>query len=393
MSVVERVPAHFLAFGAVAALLLGACGQGEAPPAIPISAVDTLPAGTASFDASRGELVLEMPPTDVPAAMGEGMDGMITTPASRVEIPVGGFVHSFRIECVDRDGNVLPLSRLHHINVIDPSRRELFAPISLRFLAAGKETGSPSVPDRLIGMPLIEGQRVILKAMLHNPEPKVLPGVRARVILGYRKAGGQFPLFHAYPWQLDVKFPVGEQPGGTKAFELPAGHSETFFEASPVVPGTLVGIGGHVHDLAKYLEFKDVTSGEVLWKGEPVFDKDGAVQSVPTKMFYSWNRMGVKLDPSRTYRVTVVYDNTTGGAIPYGGMGVVAGLFLPAKGARWPAVDTTNADYKTDLGNTLGDGNAVGEIGMMHSHHVRPAPATADSAAAKPTEDHSAHQH
>ena len=165
MSVVERVPAHFLAFGAVAALLLGACGQGEAPPAIPIAAVDTLPAGTASFDASRSELVLEMPPTDVPAAMGEGMDGMITTPASRVEIPVGGFVHSFRIECVDRDGNVLPLSRLHHINVIDPSRRELFAPISLRFLAAGKETGSPSVPDRLIGMPLIEGQRVILKAM------------------------------------------------------------------------------------------------------------------------------------------------------------------------------------------------------------------------------------
>ena len=389
MSVTERVPARFLVLAAVVALVLGACGQGEAPPAIPIAAVDTLPAGTASYDEARGELVLEMPPIDIPAAMGEGMDGMITTPASRVDIPVGGFVHSFRIECVDQDGKVLPPSRLHHINVIDPSRRELFAPISLRFLAAGKETGSPSVPDRLVGMPLIEGQRVILKAMLHNPEARVLSGVRARVIFGYRKAGGQFPLFHAYPWQLDVKFPVGEQPGGTKAFELPAGHSETSFEASPVVPGTLVGIGGHVHDLAKYLEFKDVTSGEVLWKGEPVFDKDGAVESMPTKMFYAWNRMGVKLDPSHTYRLTVVYDNTTGGAIPYGGMGVVAGLFLPARDAKWPAVDTTNADYRTDLGNTLGDGNTVGEIGMMHSHHVRPAP-TADSAAA---EDHSAHQH
>ncbi|HEX5817328.1 MAG TPA: hypothetical protein VFY20_00520 [Gemmatimonadales bacterium] len=392
MIVVEHRSARFLAFGVAATLVLGACGQGEAPPAIPIAAVDTLPAGTATYDEARGELVLEMPPTDVPAAMGEGMDGMITTPASRVDIPVGGFVHSFRIECVDQDGNVLPPSRLHHINIIDPSRRELFAPISLRFLAAGKETGSPSVPDKLVGMPLIEGQRVIVKAMLHNPETKVLPGVRARVIFGYRKAGGQFPLFHAYPWQLDVKFPVGEQPGGTKAFELPAGHSETSYEASPVVPGTLVGIGGHVHDLAKHLEFKDVTTGEVIWKGEPVFDKDGAVQSMPTKMFYSWNRMGVKLDPSHTYRVTVVYDNTTGGAIPYGGMGVVAGLFLPAKGAKWPAVDTTNADYKTDLGNTLEDGNKVGEIGMMHSHHVHRAPA-ADSTAAAPAEDHGAHQH
>jgi hypothetical protein len=109
------------------------------------------------------------------------------------------------------------------------------------------------------------------------------------------------------------------------------------------------------------------------------------------KLFYSWNRMGVKLDPAHTYRVSVVYDNTTGGPIPYGGMGVVAGLFLPAKGAQWPAVDTTNADYITDLGNTLEDGNKVGEIGMMHSHHVHPAPAeTADTAAA---EDHGAHQH
>jgi hypothetical protein len=390
--VVKRSYVHFRAIGAAAALLLGACGQGDAPPAIPIAAVDSLPAGTATYDESRGELVLEMPPTDVPAATGEGMDGMITTPASRIDVPVGGFVHSFRIECVDRDGNMLPPSRLHHINIIDPSRRELFAPISLRFLAASKETGSPSVPDKLVGMPLVEGQRVILKAMLHNPETKALQGVRARVILGYRKAGGPLPLFHAYPWQLDVKFPVGEQPGGTKAFELPAGHSETYYEARPAVPGTLVGMGGHVHDLAKSLEFKDVTSGEVLWKGEPVFDGDGAVQSMPTKMFYAWNRMGVKLDPSHTYRVTVVYDNTTGGAIPYGGMGVVAGLFLPAKGASWPAVDTTNADYRTDLSNTLGDGNTVGEIGMMHSHHVARS-AAADSSASTATEDHGAHQH
>ena len=170
----------------VATLALAACGQGEAPPAVPVSALDTLPAGTATYDEAKGELVLEMPPADVPAAMGEGMDGMITTPASRVEIPVGGFVHSFRIECVDQDGNVLPPSRLHHINVIDPSRRELFAPISLRFLAASKETGSPSVNDRLVGMPLAAGQRVIVKAMLHNPELKVLPGVRARVVFGYR---------------------------------------------------------------------------------------------------------------------------------------------------------------------------------------------------------------
>lgn len=374
-----------LATGACVALALAACGRGTAPPATPVAVVDTLPAGTATWDEARGELTLEMPPTDVPAAMGDGMDGMITTPASRVDIPVAGYVHSFRIECVDRDGHVLPASRLHHINIIDPSRRELFAPISLRLLAAGRETGSPSVNDKLVGMPLLEGQRVIVKAMLHNPEPKVLPGVRARVVFGYRKAGGTFPLFEAYPWQLDVKFPVGEQPGGTKAFELPAGRSETYYEASPVVPGTLVGIGGHVHDLAKYLEFKDATTGEVLWKGEPVLDKDGSVSALPVRLFYSWNRMGVKLDPAHTYRVSVVYDNP-GAPIPYGGMGVVAGLFLPDRGTAWPAVDTADATYRTDLGNTLEDGNRIGEIGMMHSHHMMPMAPAAEH-------EHGAHQH
>jgi hypothetical protein len=386
---------RFLAAAACTALPLAACGRGQAPPATPIAAVDSLPAGTATYDEAKGELVLEMPPTDVPAAMGGGMEGMITTPASRVDIPVGGYVHSFRIECVDRDGKVLPATRLHHINIIDPSRRELFAPISLRLLAASKETGTPSVNERLVGMPLLQGQRVILKAMLHNPEEVALPDVRARVVFGFRKAGGSFPLFEAYPWQLDVKFPVGEQPGGTKAFELPAGRSETYYEASPVVPGTLVGIGGHVHDFAKYLEFKDVTSGEVLWKGEPALDKDGAVAAMPTKMFYSLTRMGVKLDPAHTYRVSVVYENPTGAAIPYGGMGVVAGLFLPDRDTRWPAVDTTDALYRTDLGNTLEDGNKVGEIGMMHSHHVHAAPAAADSAAVAPAaeHDHGAHEH
>ena len=388
----DRMRWHVV-LAACATAALSACGRAKAPPATPIAVVDTLPAGSATYDAAKGELVLEMPPVDVPAAMGDGMDGMITTPASRIDIPVAGYVHSFRIECLDRDGKVLPASYLHHINVIDPSRRELFAPISLRFLAAGKETGAPSVNDKLVGMPLLAGQRVILKAMLHNPDPRALPGLRARVIFGYRKAGGSFPLFEAYPWQLDVKFPVGEQPGGTKAFELPAGHSETFYEASPVVAGTLVGIGGHVHDLARYLEFKDVTTGTVLWKGEPLLDRNGGVARMPTRLFYSWNRMGVKLDPSHKYRVTVVYDNPTGAPIPYGGMGVVAGLFLPDKGAQWPVVDTTDATYRTDLGNTLADGNRVGEIGMMHSHHV-PTAAGPDAVVMPAAEhEHGAHQH
>jgi hypothetical protein len=330
-------------------------------------ALDTLPVATAQYDTARGELILEMPPIDIPASSGMHQ-GMIVTPATRVEIPVSGYVHSFRVEVVDPQGRLLPEHTLHHFNVMDPGRRELFAPIMLRLLAASKETGSPAVPARLIGMPLVAGQQLVLKGMLHNSDSTPLPGSRARVVLGFVTAGHRYPLYQAYPWQLDTKFPVGGVDG-IKSFDLPAGRSEVSYTASPAVPGTLVGIGGHVHDYARHLVFRDSTTGQVLWHGVPSTDADGEVVSMPVKKFYSLTSLGVKLDPSHRYEVTVVYDNPTGHTIAFGGMGVVAGLFVPDAGTTWPGVDTANADYKADLFNQLRDGNTVGEMGMMQMHH------------------------
>jgi hypothetical protein len=280
---------------------------------------------------------------------------------------------------VDPQGKPLPPSRLHHFNVIDPSRRELFAPIALRLFAASKETGSPSVPQRLVGMPLVAGQRIILKAMLHNSEAQPLRGARARVVLGFAPGGRTWPLFQAYPMQLDVLFPVGAADG-TKSFDLPPGHFEESHEARPAVAGTLVGIGGHVHDFADYLQFSDKTTGEVLWRGIPYEDEDGTVSSMPVEKFYRWYRLGVRLEPTHVYEVRVAYDNPTGEPIPFGGMGVVGGLFVPDRGTRWPGVDTADAAYREDLANQLRDGNTVGEMGMMmNEHHAHRA---ADTTAA-----------
>ena len=330
-------------------------------------ALDSLPVATARYDTSQGELILEMPPTDIPGSSGMHQ-GMIVTPATRVEIPISGYVHSFRVEVVDPQGHLLPAHTLHHFNVMDPGRRELFAPTMLRLLAASKETGSPEVPARLIGMPLVAGQQLILKGMLHNEDATPLPGARARIVLGYVPAGRRYPVYQAYPWQLDTKFPVGGIDG-IKSFDLPAGRSEVAYVASPAVPGTLVGIGGHVHDYARHLVFRDSTTGQVFWHGVASTDADGEVVSMPVKKFYSLTSLGVHLDPTHRYEVSVVYDNPTGHNIAFGGMGVVAGLFVPDAGATWPGVDTANAAYKADLFNQLRDGNTVGEMGMMQMHH------------------------
>jgi len=354
---------------ATMAVLAAACSPRDpaATMALTRVALDTLPVATARYDTAHGELILEMPPIDIPGSSGMHQ-GMIVTPATRVEIPVSGYVHSFRVEVVDPQGRLLPEHTLHHFNVMDPGRRELFAPIMLRLLAASKETGSPAVPARLIGMPLAAGQQLVLKGMLHNSDSVSLPGSRARVVLGFVPAGHRYPVYQAYPWQLDTRFPVGGIDG-IKSFDLPAGRSEVSYTASPAVPGTLVGIGGHVHDYARHLVFRDSTTGQVFWHGVPRTDADGEVVSMPVKKFYSLTSLGVKLDPTHRYQVTVVYDNPTGHNIPFGGMGVVAGLFVPDAGTTWPGVDTANADYKADLFNQLRDGNTVGEMGMMQMHH------------------------
>ena len=112
------------------------------------------------------------------------------------------------------------------------------------------------------------------------------------------------------------------------------------------LPGTIVGIGGHVHAYAQSIEFSNATTGEVIYRATPQTDAAGQIVGVPIERLYRWSRLGVHIEPTHRYRVTVFYDNPSKDTIPSGGMGVVAGVFLPA--AAWPATDTTNQLYVLD---------------------------------------------
>jgi hypothetical protein len=283
-------------------------------------------------------------------------------------LPVGGFAYGFRVEVTDGAGRALPAELIHHVNLIHPDSRELFLPISRRVLAAGRETGPQRMPWLFFGVPLDAGQRLIVVALLHNPTGRDFHDVRVRLVLQYTPEGRPWPLFEGYPFQLDVAFPAGD-----KSFDLPPGRSVRSYEASPAVPGRIVAIGGHMHDYGVSIELRDVTTGVVIWRAEPITDSTGHLQRIPVGRLYGLTRLGVPVTPEHRYRVTVVYDNPTGAVVPEGGMGVVGGVFLLDRGVTWPRVDLEGRLYWKDLlhatrGAAVQPGTPHAEQGQRGQH-------------------------
>ena len=327
--------------------------------------LNDLPAARVTANPKQGELVIELPPVDLPA--GAAHHSTDQPPVALAALPVGGWIYGFRTELVDETGRMLSPRLVHHFNVLDPTHRELFIPVGQRIAAAGQETGVVRLPRLLMGSPFTSGSTVVASAMLHNPTAETYHGVRVRLVLYYTPEGRPWPFFRTFPWQLDVGFPVGD-----KSFDLPPGRSERSYEGSPAVAGSIVAIGGHLHDYGLSIEFDDATTGEVIWRAEPVRDARSDVVSMPIGKLYGLTHIGARIVPEHRYRVRVVYDNPTGRTLPGGGMGVVAGLFVPDGDAPWPAINPNDSLYQEDLRHFLrlhGIWLEARRGGMPHMHH------------------------
>jgi len=334
------------------------------PVAHPASTRDWSDLGRTSITKSpdRNELIMELPTVDLPAGT------MVDQAASVGEFPVNGSIYAFHAEIVDEHGRRLSNDLLHHMNVMDPSERELFLPISRRLLASGRETGEIRFPWLLFGARVRAGEQILANAMLANQGDVSYHGVKVRLVLSYVPENRPWPLFSVLPWQLDVAFPVGD-----KTFDLPPGRSERSYEGSPAVPGKIIVIGGHVHDYATTIEFWDATAGKMLWHGEPAAPAPGQPAVVPPGKLYSLTSIGVHVTPAHRYRVRVVYNNTSGMTIPDGGMGVVGGLFRPDKNVVWPATNPQEALYQKDLRHFMGPVEQVVvtmPLEHMHMEHM-----------------------
>ena len=343
--------------GAAALLLVASSRPAESRPG-------TADANTrVTYDAERHVVEFLVGPLDLPAMEHHGDHGghagAVLPPIATVEMPADVTVYGVEYDLVDSAGNVLPSDLLHHINLIDPTSRELFLPISRRIAAAGRETGTAQAPWLLFGYPVRMGAPVVVAAMLHNETGRDYSGVTLRFRLLALPPRRPWPLLSVYPFQMDVLFPHGD-----KSFDLPPGRTVRSYEASPAIPGRVLAIGGHVHDYATRIALEDVATGQVIWEAAPKLGPDGGVESVPIGML--WRRFGARLTPDQLYRVTVEYDNPTADTIPEGGMGVIAGLFLPS--ADWPAADPADTTYQVDRAHYLRLDDTVESEGAAHQH-------------------------
>jgi len=312
-----------------------------------------------SDDSKRNELVLQLGPYNLPLAGHEGHAGHVTTPAHEITVPISGWLRGYRVELVDGNGRELPRRLLHHMNLIAPERRELFSPIMLRVAAAGQET-APAMLPRLLGMRVERGERLLLKAMLHNPTSEPHPEVYLRVHMPYTQAKSWPKPRSVFPFYMDVTEPAGE----THAYDLPPGRSERSWEARPAVSGRILGVSGHLHRYGVALRLEDRTTGKVIWEGKPRVDAEGEITGMPIKRFM-W-QMGVPIHADHVYRLTAIYENPTGKTIPEGAMGALGGVIMVGDKQKWPGVDPTDPQYALDVKGTTG--KAPGEAHEHHAH-------------------------
>ncbi|HKK28478.1 MAG TPA: hypothetical protein VKB18_10375, partial [Gemmatimonadota bacterium] len=164
-------------------------------------------------------------------------------PTQVVSIPDLGWIHGFSWRITDADGNRLPDDLLHHVNLIDPDRRQLFTPISRRIMAAGRETRAVSLPP-IMGIPTHSAMRLVVASMFANSSGTSYEGAYLHVTLEYVPRGERLvrPV-EVYPFYVDVMGPLG-----VKDFPVPPGRTERSWEGRPAIDARILGLGTHMHD-------------------------------------------------------------------------------------------------------------------------------------------------
>jgi hypothetical protein len=364
------------------------------------------PKVSVSIDSSRHELTVTSGPYDLPNMPPMEDHGMMDlgtshdTRLQRFAWPVDGWFRGFRVELVDGEGRRVPPHVMHHMVMVNFSRRQLLYSAAERLMGTGTETEDVSVP-KTIGVPMKPGMQLGMYIAWHNDTGKDLEGVHLKLTMLWTPRNQNPQPVNAMPIYMDVNLTVG----GQNTFDVPPGKSTKVYEFTLPVGGRLLGVGGHMHDYGTRVWLEDAQSGKVLTQVVAKRDAQGKLVKVSRKLF-GVSGDGLRLKAHRKYRVIGEYDNPTGAMLPKGAMASMVGLFVPDDLADWPAVDPRDPTYRRDLaslevrgassstteGHSAGNSDAHGSHGSEPSEGSENAGSDKEGAASKPRSGHSAHE-
>jgi len=327
------------------------CPSGAVLTASVPRAAEATPGMTASasavqVDGARKEIRIVAGPFRI-AAMAHETDDMMMmdTPVLHVAWPVSGWVRGYSVQLCDGDaagGTALPHGMVHHVGLANYSRRELLYPMVERLMAVGKETPRVSLPGN-VGVPLARGDTLGLYSAFHDVGGHTVERAYVIVTLPWIPAGHANPIV-VMPFFADVNSVIG----GTSAWDLAPGRSERSAEFTMPLGGSLLALGGHVHDYAHSVRLEDAETGKVLVRLDTKLAADGHLISLGKRVF-GFHEEGLPLLANHRYRVVAVYINPTSHTLKQGGMASMAGAFVPNDVSEWPRLDPTNVDVVRDI--------------------------------------------
>lgn len=301
------------------------------------------PALAVTVDSSRHEVVLTAGPFNLPSMAGHqhGDHGaMMTKFSARFDWPVEAMGRGFTFELRDADGGKVSQRVLHHMQLINSSRRQLLLPLRERIMAVGRETKNVMLP-KTIGMPIESGSRMRFDVMWHNETPLDADGVMLTLRIRYSPAS----LVPSPTMVLPISMDLADGPGRSNSFTVPPGRFTASREFVMPVTGRLLAASGHMHDWGLALRLEDAATGKTLFGITPVLDSAGRITHMPIRLF-GVRGDGLKLRANRRYRLVADYENRT--SVPLDGMAMINAIFSPSDLRDMPAVGSSMNAYQDD---------------------------------------------
>jgi len=291
-------------------------------------------------DSASHEVVLTAGPFDLPSMAGHDHGGhadMMKEVSWQFDWPVEGTGRGFSLTLRDPEGKKVSQRVLHHLQIINRSRRQLLLPLREKIMAVGRETRNIMLPNT-IGMPIAEGSPMKLDIMWHNETPLDVGGVVLTLRIKYSPEN----LLPEPTIVLPITIDVADAAGRPNSFTVPPGRFSASREFVMPVDGRLLGLSGHMHDWGAGLRLEESATGRVLATIVPSRDSAGRITHMPVKL-YGIVGDGIKLHADRRYRLVADYDNGSGG--PVDGMAHLNGIFSPADLEDWPAAGSQEGAY------------------------------------------------